>query len=155
MMKDIFPQNGVDIGLYSKSSLIYKYFRKKEKKLYKTATKIGCMSKGNVEYLLKHNDFLSKDKLEVFPNTVDTKSIKVLSDNEKTKIRKKYGYNKDDVIAIYGGNFGRPQGLDFLLNVIDEYKDSKKVKFLLIGKGTEKKNLHLHVVFCVIFKRNN
>lgn len=141
MMKDIFPQNGVDIGLYKKNSLIYKYFRLREKKLYKTASKIGCMSMGNIDYLLKHNDFLKKDKLELFPNTVNVNNIKKISKEEKEKIRKKYKIKKDDIVAIYGGNFGKPQGLDYLIDIIDYFKNNNKVKFLLVGKGTEKERI--------------
>ena len=33
LLKDIFPQNAVDINVISKNSLIYKFFRKKEKRL--------------------------------------------------------------------------------------------------------------------------
>ena len=39
MLKDIFPQNAVDIGMMTKSGVkgvLYKYFRQKEKKLYDT-----------------------------------------------------------------------------------------------------------------------
>ena len=141
MMKDIFPQNGVDIGMYSQKSLIYKYFRKKEKKLYMTASKIGCMSEGNIEYLLKHNDYLEKDKLELFPNTVNVDNIKKISKEEKERVRKKYKLSSLDVAVIYGGNFGKPQGLDFLVDIINEYKDRKNIKFILIGKGTEKEKI--------------
>ena len=58
LLKDIFPQNAVDLGMMSKTGLkglIYKYFRKKEKKLYAISDKIGCMSQANVDYVLKHN----------------------------------------------------------------------------------------------------
>ncbi|MDD3187677.1 MAG: glycosyltransferase family 4 protein [Bacilli bacterium] len=141
MMKDIFPQNGVDIGLYSKINPIYWYFRSQEKKLYKTSSYIGCMSQGNIDYLLSHNKYLSPDKMELFPNTVKVGRIPTIDPLEKEKIRGKYGLNKDDVVAIFGGNFGKPQGLDFLLNILNEYKYSKRVKFILIGRGTEKNRI--------------
>ena len=38
MLKDIFPQNAVDIGLMKKSSFIFKYFKRKEKLLYEVFT---------------------------------------------------------------------------------------------------------------------
>lgn len=138
MMKDIFPQNGVDIGLYSKNSPIYKYFRYREKGLYKISSKIGCMSEGNINYLLEHNKFLDKDKLEIFPNTVKITDQAKVNKTTRKKIREKYGITEEDVVAIYGGNFGRPQGLDFLLDVLRAYKNKKDVKFILIGRGTEK-----------------
>lgn len=141
MMKDIFPQNGVDIGLYKKHSLVYYFFRWHEKKLYKTSSMIGCMSNGNIEYLKKHNPYLKKDKFELFPNTVKIDDIKLVSNREREEIREKYGLKNDDVVAIFGGNFGRPQGLDFLVKVIDEYKDHENIKFILIGRGTEKNRI--------------
>ena len=141
MMKDIFPQNGVDIGLYSKHSPIYWYFRRKEKELYKISTKIGCMSNANIDYIYNHNKFLKKEKFEVFPNTVKIGKINEMDYDTYKNIRNKYGIKENDVVAIFGGNFGRPQGLDFLLQVIDEYKNNDKVKFLLIGRGTEKNRI--------------
>ena len=138
MMKDIFPQNGVDIGLYSKKSPIYLYFRHQEKNLYKISSKIGCMSQGNIDYLLKHNSYLDKDKFEIFPNSVKINNNKPIRKDKKLKIREKYGLKENDVVAIFGGNFGRPQGLDFLVDVIKEYNKNNKVKFMLIGRGTEK-----------------
>lgn len=141
MMKDIFPQNGVDIGLYSKNSPVYWFFRNHEKKLYKVSSKIGCMSPRNISYLIEHNKYLDKKKFEIFQNTVIISEKKEISAEEKNRIREKYGLKKDDVIAIFGGNFGKPQGLDFLLEIIDEYKYNKKLKFILIGRGTEKNRI--------------
>ena len=88
MMKDIFPQNGVDIGLYSKASPVYWYFRNQEKKLYKTSSKIGCMSPRNISYLMEHNPYINKDKFEIFRNTVKIEDNKI-SNEEKENIRKK------------------------------------------------------------------
>lgn len=140
MMKDIFPQNGLDIGIYTKNNPMYIYFRNEEKKLYQISSKIGCMSQGNINYLQKHNPNLNSSKFEIFRNTVKITNEK-LTKKEKEKIRSKYGINKDDVVAIFGGNFGKPQGLDFLLDVIDKYKDREHVKFILIGRGTEKNRI--------------
>ena len=141
MMKDIFPQNGLDIGLYAKTNPMYLYFKWEEKKLYKTASKIGCMSQGNIDYLLEHNKFLTEDKMDLFPNSAVIKNISQ-SKQEKNSIRKKYGLKEDDVVAIFGGNFGKPQGLDFMLEIIDKYQNNEKLKFVLIGKGTEKKKIY-------------
>jgi hypothetical protein len=35
LLKDIFPQNAVDLDLFKKNSFLYKYFKRKEKILYK------------------------------------------------------------------------------------------------------------------------
>ena len=142
MQKDIFPQNAIDIGILTKWNPMYWYFRYKECLMYKTASVIGCMSEGNIEYLLKNNKFLNKEKLELFPNTA--KSTEINKEN-LIDIRKKYNISEDEVLAIYGGNFGKPQGINFIIQVIDKYKDNKKIKFLFCGSGTEKDKLYHYI----------
>lgn len=144
MMKDIFPQNGVDIGLYTKKHPAYIYFKREANKLYKVSSKIGCMSNRNIEYLNKMEN-VPLEKLELFPNTVKIREHNKITKEIKNSIRKKYGFNDTDVIAVFGGNFGRPQGLDFLLDVIEEYKTNKTVKFLLVGNGTEKTKIFNYI----------
>lgn len=139
MQKDIFPQNAVDLHMMTKINPAYWYFRIKEKKLYKAATVIGCMSAGNIKYLLEHNKYLSKDKLEIFPNT--EKYIPNSVKTENKNIKEKYKIPSDTVLAMYGGNFGKPQGMPFIQEVLNEYKNNEKVTFIFFGKGTEKQKL--------------
>lgn len=141
MQKDIFPQNSLDLGLMSKKNPAYYYFKYKEKNMYKIATKIGCMSQGNIEYLLQNNKKLSKDKLELFPNTITLREFS----NNKNIIRQKYNIPEEKVLALYGGNFGKPQGIDFIIKVLDKYKNDERVVFFFSGKGTEKEKLYKHI----------
>lgn len=139
MLKDIFPQNAVDLGMMKTTGvkgLIYKYFRKQEKKLYAISDRIGCMSPANVEYVLKHNPEVSKEKVEVFPNCIEPQDIS-LTEEEKTEIRNKYGLPLDKKIFVYGGNLGKPQGIPFIIECLRAEKDNEKVFFLIIGDGTE------------------
>ena len=137
MQKDIFPQNSLDLGLMSKKHPAYYYFKHKEKYMYKIATKIGCMSQGNIEYLLKNNKCLSKEKLEIFPNTI---TLRRFSNNKNNIIRQKYNISEEKVLALYGGNFGRPQGIDFVIKVLEEYKKDERVVFFSQEKELKKKN---------------
>lgn len=143
MQKDIFPENAVDIGILKKWSPIYYYFRYKEKQMYKIATKIGCMSYGNIEYIKKHNKFIREDKLELFPNTI--KISEEVRNKENFNIRKFFNIPQNATIAIYGGNFGKPQGVDFIIDVLNEYKNRKDVFFIFSGKGTEKEKIFNYV----------
>lgn len=136
-LKDIFPQNAVDIGMFSASSLFYKYFRKKEVDLYKASDYIGCMSPANVEFVLDHNDFVSSDRVEVAPNSIATVSTSSTTVPATEGIRIKYGLPTDKPIFIYGGNLGKPQGIDYLIKCLDANKDRKDCYFVVIGTGTE------------------
>ena len=42
-----------------------------------------------------------------------------LSKSEKNEIRKKYKLPIDKTIFIYGGNLGKPQGIDFLVKCLE------------------------------------
>lgn len=136
LLKDIFPQNAVDLGMFSKRSLVYKFFRRKEKKLYQISDAIGCMSQRNIDYLLSHNRYLDKEKVHVSPNTIEP--VKIEKKQEmRDSIRKKYGIPLDKLIFIYGGNLGKPQGIDFLIKCLKLEKDNDKIFFLIVGSGTE------------------
>lgn len=139
MLKDIFPQNAVDLGLMETAGLkglIYKYFRKQEKKLYAISDRIGCMSQANVDYVIKHNQEVDKAKVEVFPNCIEVNEIS-LTEEEKKNIRLKYNLPLDKKIFVYGGNLGKPQGIPFIIECLKAEKDNNDVYFLMIGDGTE------------------
>lgn len=137
ILRDIFPQNAKDLGILN-NKLLFNYFRKKEKNLYKNSDYIGCMSQGNIDYVLKENPEIQKEKLHILRNWG---KIKEKSKIDKDKIRTKYNFFKDDFIVVFGGNMGKPQGLEFLLELAKEYTEKKEIKFLFVGKGNEKNNL--------------
>lgn len=139
LLKDIFPQNAVDIGLLSQSglsSLLYHHFRNKEKDLYALSDNIGCMSPANVEYLLTHNPEISSARVEVAPNSVEFCPQNVDSVG-KLGIRKKYGLPTGLPIFIYGGNLGKPQGVPFLIECLEANANRNDCFFVVIGTGTE------------------
>ena len=146
LLKDIFPQNAVDLGMLSKDGIkgiLYKMFRKKEEELYRISDYIGCMSPANVEYVLKHNPSVNRSKVEVAPNSYDIPAISEITDKEA--IRRKYNLPTDKPIFIYGGNMGKPQGIPFLVECMKVVKDREDCHFLLVGDGTECSKLETFV----------
>ena len=135
LLKDIFPQNAVDLGMFTKRSPFYLYFRRKEKELYALSDHIGCMSPANVEYLLKHNPEISKEQVEVCPNSIELQDKHEFVD--KVSIRLKYGIPADKPVFIYGGNLGKPQGIDFLVEVLKANSNRPDIFFIIAGSGTD------------------
>lgn len=129
MLKDIFPQNAVDLKMIKKGSIIYKYFRKQEKKYYQYSDFIGCMSQGNKDYLLKYNPEISSKKVGIFPNSIFIEEIDGIS------------FNKDKTVFMFGGNLGKPQNISGLLKIMKKLKKFSKAEFLIVGKGTEEKKI--------------
>jgi len=136
LLKDIFPQNAVDLGMIKENGLLHLFFRSKEKALYQLSDFIGCMSPANVEYVLKHNPGISPSKVEVCPNSIETVDHSITAE-EKLVILKHHNIPTDKTIFMYGGNLGKPQGIDFLINTIESNLGNDKIFFVVVGSGTE------------------
>ena len=142
LLKDIFPQNAIDLGILKTKgvlSLITKYFRKQEKSIYKNADIVGCMSPRNADYLIAHNPEIVSTKVEVCPNSIIPRPE--ITDDQRVHFRRlimeRYGIPANAIIYVYGGNLGIPQGIDFLLSCLDAKKHDYSVFFLIVGSGVE------------------
>lgn len=142
LLKDIFPQNAVDMGMIKEGGLLHTYFKWQEKKLYRLSDMIGCMSPANVAYLKSHHPEISCRKLEVNPNSVE------LNHSEDKKVDRKsilslFDIPENKVLFLYGGNLGKPQGIPFLLKMIlAASKTSPDSFFIIVGDGTEYEQLN-------------
>lgn len=142
LLKDIFPQNAVDLGLFSRNSLLYRIFRRKERRLYALSDYIGCMSLANLDYVLRHNPQINPGCVEVCPNSIaPATSEKIIPD--VSKIKERYRIDPNKVLCIYGGNLGKPQGIDFLIQTIESNERRDNCYFLIIGNGTEYARLQM------------
>lgn len=138
LLKDIFPQNAIDIGILSKrgwKGIIYRYFKNVEKHLYNISDRIGCMSQANVDFVKRNNIEVSSEKLEVCPNTIDLIPDERLIKNKA--ILEKYDVPANKYLLLYGGNFGKPQNVDYILNAIVKCSDINNVHFVWCGSGTD------------------
>lgn len=156
MLKDIFPQNAVDLGMFQKDSPIYAYFRLKEKRLYRISDYIGCMSPENCRYLLRHNPQINRERVEVLPNSV--KPVKPVNESEdkrtremvnkalvasrKKMLRDKYNIPEDALVFLYGGNLGKPQDVDYIIRCLRENEGKADRFFLICGSGTQYDKLY-------------
>lgn len=139
MLKDIFPQNALDLSILQTTGLkgmMYRFFRYKEKRLYEVSDYIGCMSEANCQYIVKHNPQLNHNKLELCPNCLEMYDP-MTGNTGKKEIREKYGLPLDKLVFVYGGNLGKPQGIPFLLECLKTQRNNENVYFVIVGDGTE------------------
>lgn len=136
LLKDIFPQNALDLNITSKLSPFYLYSRFIEKKLYNKFDYIGCMSKANMDYIIKHNK-IDKSKVEVNPNSVDVFKY------PKKKNKKK---NTKELKLVYGGNLGLPQNPILITKFISKIELLDNVSLKIIGSGTEFKYIESYII---------
>ena len=131
---DIFPQNAKDINILN-NKILLKFFEVQEQKMYDAFDYIGCMSKGNLEYMKIRDKNIKLDKYFILKNWAQIKEKSIFN---KKFIREKYGYTESDFIAIFGGNMGKPQKLENILDLAKKFLIDKTIKFLFVGKGTER-----------------
>lgn len=134
ILRDIFPQNAVDLKMMKENGLFHRYFRKQELKLYQLADTIGCMSKANVTYVEEHNPSLDCSKLHLLPNW--EKIPAPVAKDGIDEVSAKLGVS-DKFMAIFGGNLGKPQQLENIVLLAKSCEDIEDIFFLILGSGTE------------------
>lgn len=147
LLKDIFPQNAVDLGMMTKTglkSVIYKLFRNKEEKLYKVSDYIGCMSQANVDYVIKNNPYINPEKVHINPNSIEVQDIERSAEKSR-EIRDKYNIPKGATVFVYGGNLGKPQDIPFIIKCLKANVGKTDRFFVICGKGTDYSKLKAYV----------
>lgn len=148
LLKDIFPQNAVDLEYFSKSSIIFKYFRKQEMRLYNVSDSIGCMSQGNRQFILKNNEYLAESDITIVPNSISINRVcgRVQAEVKQIK-RNEFQLPIEKKIIVYAGNLGKPQSIDFLIESLEKIKESENfVHFAFCGSGTDANKLKKYCI---------
>lgn len=135
ILRDIFPQNARDLGII-RNPILFNYFRRKERKLYFISDYIGCMSTGNIDYIVQHNPEVIRKKLHLLPNWKKVMEYTL----PNLALKRELGL-ENKFIALYGGNFGKPQQIEFILDLANELINLEDVVFILIGEGSEKQRI--------------
>jgi len=130
IMRDIFPQWALDMGLL-KPGAIFNYFKRKELQNYEAADIIGIQSPGNFHYY-NENGLSKKYRLEVLYNWVTLSEEHV----EFKNIRKRLSL-EDKVVFFYGGNIGIAQDMDNIVRLAERLTGEPRAFFLLVGDGSE------------------
>jgi len=130
ILRDIFPQNAVDMGFLKKESFIWRFYRYLESMTYEIADIIGCMSPENINFLNINND-ISPSKLKLLENWTSCKNLR----------NKKINSYRKTFNVMFGGNLGVPQNVPFLIKVAEKIQNHKDIHFHIIGTGTEEEKI--------------
>jgi glycosyltransferase involved in cell wall biosynthesis len=137
IIRDVFPQWAVDLGLISHNRAPYFFFKLVEKNLYSTADIIGIQTLANMPYFQK--EVSGNVTIEVLQNWLSKEekgvsycSIKV--NNTKLKGR---------TIFVYAGNMGDAQGLEIFIDIANKFSSNSKLGFLFVGRGSAVKRLRM------------
>lgn len=139
LLKDIWPASMFDLkttGGPIVKKAVCAVFRVWEKNLYNLSDSIGCLSQGNVDYILSNNKYLDPKKVHVNPNTIVPHDIQPLSIEERNAVRIKYGVPSDTVTFIYGGTLGVGQNVAHIVECLKACQ-GLKCHFVISGKGVQ------------------
>ncbi len=141
MLKDMFPQNAIDMRLMKStglSGILYRYSKKQEERLYKVSDYIGCTSPAHIRYLLEHNNYIPRNKVGICPNSIELFEKRPYNEIKSggKSVLEKYGIPINKPIIIYGGNLGIPQDIPFVIKCLDDNKSRNDCHFVVVGSGT-------------------
>lgn len=104
---------------------------------YKFSEKIIVIGESMKKLLIKKG--IVEDKITVIHNWADTKNVYPVEKSKNLFISK---YNLSDFFTVmYSGNLGYTQNLEKVLDVANELKSYKDMKFIFIGDGGNKLKL--------------
>jgi glycosyltransferase involved in cell wall biosynthesis len=134
-VRDLWPESIAAVGAMDIKSLQYKFLEKLEYHLYRSAGTIVTVTDSFKKILVDNN--IESSKIEVVKNGVLLNNFQPVEKDEN--LVAELGLQNKFVIG-YIGTHGMAHGLDFIVKVAPEIKDSS-IHLILLGDGAEKKNL--------------
>lgn len=134
-VRDQWPEIPIELGII-KSRMMKKMLLWLEKTIYKRSSAIVALSPGMAEGI---KNILAKEKpIEIVPNSCDMDVFN--PDIDGSAVREKYGW-ADKLVLLHFGAMGRANGLDFVVDAAERFKDHPVIHFVLAGEGGCKKFL--------------
>ena len=135
-VNDLWPGVALPLGFMQQGKL-FRVAKAVEKFAYEEAQRIFVYSQRQGEEIAKTG--VSPAKIELHPLWIDTEVFRPVPETV-AEIRREYGWDQKFVV-LYGGNIGRAQGLEVLIESARLLGERQDIHFVLMGSGYEKENL--------------
>lgn len=130
-VRDLWPDSILAVGKLTDSSSLFRILKKFELLFYKKADRIIVVTHSTKNLLMKQN--VDGNKIEIVTNGIPS-----WIQYQPSKTPKK---DNQEVNICYIGNLGLSQNLKVILDVANNLKQYKHVKFFFVGEGLAKKSL--------------
>ena len=117
-------------GGVSETSPIYKFFGIVSKRLYNKADRVLITSQMFKEYLIQQHQ-VAEEKIKYLPQYAATNFEAALYTKSE----------KQTIDLMFAGNIGAAQSLNTILEAADILRDEQKIRWHIIGDGSELENL--------------
>lgn len=131
IQSDYTWQDAVAFGYFGKNNPVCLYYRFWEKLAIEQADYIGCPTKGNINFILKHYPETDLSKFVVMPFWQKAMSVESIKN-----IKEKDTELKDKFVVVYGGSIGAAQRLEHMVELAEATQANKDIVYLILGKGT-------------------
>jgi glycosyltransferase involved in cell wall biosynthesis len=140
---DIYPQILVKMDILKQSSLVYKFWKWLNIKVYNNASKIISIG-DDMTYIIQ-NDMCVNDssKIELIYNWSDKKKVFPVA-NDKNQFLINHGF-LDKKILLYSGTMGSTHNIEDILIAAKELIHLDEILFLFIGAGTKASLVKKHI----------
>ena len=137
-VRDLWPDSIVAVGSMKAKSKIFKFLKKIESHLYRSAKKIVVVTDSFKEHLIANHNIAPK-KIGVFKNGVRSNFSKNYNSQNVSVLRNRLGL-KNKVVVSYIGTHGMAHALDFILRCTQKVED-ENIHFIFVGDGAKKESL--------------
>jgi hypothetical protein len=129
LIYDLYPDALITLG-FRKQHALYRWWAKRNKKLFTHAYKIFTISEKMKTGILQYTD---KKNIHVIPNWSAFSGSKLVK-KENNKLIAHYKL-QEKFIVQYSGNIGMTHKIEVLIEVAELFRSSDEVVFLIIGRG--------------------
>ena len=130
ILRDIFPEWAVDMGLLKRGGLPHRLFGWVERYQYAVADVIGVQTLSNRVYFKAWASAGSQRQLEVLQNWLADASLIDCSISVERSLL------KGRTVFVYAGNMGVAQGMDILIDLAEQLRTRQDIGFLFVGRGS-------------------
>jgi len=134
LVYDIYPDIVINYNILSEKSIIVRFWRKLNRKVFKRAQRIYTIGEGMKALLA---NYVADENITVVPCWSDSDFLKPISKEENIFIRNNKLDNK--FLVIYSGNIGFTHDVEVIVHLAANTK-REDILYLIIGDG-EKKTL--------------
>jgi len=132
---DIYPQILDKMGVLSKSSFLYRFWKWLNIKVYNNASAIISIGTDMTDIIQKEMCVNDLSKIKLIYNWSDKKKVfPIEKTNNKFIIDNGF---IDKKILLYSGTMGITHNIEDILNAANDLKDDRDILFLFIGSGAK------------------
>ncbi|MBN1183726.1 MAG: glycosyltransferase [Bacteroidales bacterium] len=112
------------------------YILSQEREMYRQSDHIVSVTRYMKEFLINEYS-IRQDKISVIKNGLNHNKYDFISKAEKIQIKRKYGFEENEIIILFSGRIDPCKGIFFLMEAFEEAcKKNKNLRLVLMGQGS-------------------